>query len=219
MRRATKCHVVERRVVVLRSILVLVCLVFVAPSIAQEGANVVVFLKSPYYSEVEQSVRGTGEKNIDSSWCRKDADLATFPWADEFASVGRGNNPMPLVHAILVDPDGRCEYFVVYTSVYSVPPSLGKRLATWEPRVSPARKEQSSAAAENPQTRTPPVLRPAPATPIVQPKEQSVLEEEQPPLPRPKPKMVEIKRITAPPKPKTLTQPLAPRTATLPGFQ
>jgi hypothetical protein len=206
-------------VLVLRSIPVLACLVFAAPSIAQEGANVVVFLKSPYYSEVEQSVRGTGEKNIDSSWCRPDANLATFPWADEFASVGRGNNPMPLVHAILADPDGRCEYFVVYTSVYSVPPSLGKRLATWEPTLSPTHKEQSSAAVESPHTPTPPVLRPTPATPIVQPKEQSVLEEEQPPLPRPKPKIVEIKRNTAPPKPKTLTQPLAPRAATLPGLQ
>jgi hypothetical protein len=204
---------------VLRSIPVLTCLVFAAPGIAQEGANVVFFLKSPYYSEVEQSVRGTGEKNIDSSWCRPDANLATFPWADEFASVGRGNNPIPLVHAIMADPDGRCEYFVVYTSFYSVPPSLGKRLATWEPTLSPARKVPSSAAVEKPQTRTSPVLLPSLATPIVQPEEQSVLEEEQPPLPRPKPKIVEIKRSAAPPKPKTLTPPLAPRTATFPGFQ
>jgi hypothetical protein len=193
---------------VLRSIPVLACFLFAAPSIAQEGANIIVFLKSPYYSEVEQSVRGTSEKNIDPSWCRPGANLATFPWADEFASVARGNNPIPLVHAIMADPDGKCEYFVVYTSIYSVLPDLGKRLATWEPALSPARKEQSSVALE-PQTRMPIALPPPPATPIAQPKEQTLFEEEQLPLPRPKPQIIEIKKSPAPPKPKTLAPPLA----------
>jgi hypothetical protein len=204
---------------VLRGIPILACLVFAAPGIAQEGANVIVFLKSPYYSEVEQSVRLAGEKNINSSWCRPGADLATFPWTDEFASVGRGNNPIPLVHAILADPDGKCEYFVVYTSIYSVPPDLGKRLVKWEPTLSPAHKDQSSVAVAMPQTRTPPAPPPPPATPIVQPREQRVLEEEQPPLPRPKPQVVEIRRSTALPKPKTTAPPPAPGVATVPGSQ
>jgi hypothetical protein len=203
---------------VLRAIPILACLVFAAPSIAQEGANVIVFLKSPYYSEVEQSVRLAGEKNINSSWCRPGADLATFAWTDEFASVGRGNNPIPLVHAILADPDGKCEYFVVYTSIYSVPPDLGKRLVKWAPTLSPAHKDQSSVAVAMPQTRTPPAP-PPPATPIVQPKEQRVLEEEQPPLPRSKPQVVEIRRSSALPNPKTTAPPPAPRAATVPGSQ
>ncbi len=217
MRRATEFRVAERRVLVLRSVPVLASLVFVVPSIAQDGANVVLFLKSPYYSEVEQSARGAGEKNINSSWCRPGADLATFPWADEFASVGRGNNPIPLVHAILADPDGKCEYFVVYTSMYSVSPDLGKRLGKWEPALSPAHKDQSSVAVAVPQTRAPPAPQPPPASPIAQPNEQRVLEEEQPPLPRPKPQLVEIRRSTALPKPKTTAPPLAPRVATVPG--
>ena len=40
------------------------------PGIAQEGANVIVFLKSQYYAEVEQSVRLSGEK------------ISTHPGAD-----------------------------------------------------------------------------------------------------------------------------------------
>lgn len=197
----------------LRSVIVLAGLVLAAPAISQEGANIIVFLKSPYYAEVEQSVRRTGEKNIDLSWCRPGASLATFPWEEEFASVGRGNNPIPLVHAIMADPDGKCEYFVVYTSIYSVLPDLGKRLATWEPALPPAHKEQNSVAVEKPQARTLSAL-PPPATPIVQPKEP-VLLEEQPPLPRPKPRIVEIKRSPALPKPKAPAAPLTPRAATL----
>jgi len=206
---------------VLRGIPILACLVLAAPSIAQEESNVIVFLKSPYYSQVEQSVRLTGEKNINSSWCRPGADLTTFPWVDEFASVGRGNNPIPLIHAILADPDRKCEYFVVYTSFHSVPPELGKRLASWEPTLPPVHKDRSSVAVAMPQTPTPTALPPPPAAPIVQPKakEQRVVDEEQPPLPRPKPRVVEIRRSTAPPKPKTTAPPPAPRAATLPGSQ
>lgn len=227
------CRVVEHGgVPVLRGIPVVACLVLAFPSLAQEGANVVVFLKSPYYSEVEQSVRSTGEKNINSSWCRPGADLATFPWVDEFASVGRGNNPIPLIHAILADPDGKCEYFVVYTSFHSVPAELGKRLANWEPTLPPAHVDQSSVAVPMPQTPThtapppptaapppPPAAPPPSAALIVQPKakEQGEVNEEQPPLPRPKPAVVEIRRSAAPLRPKTTTQPTAPRAATLPG--
>jgi hypothetical protein len=127
-------------ILVLRSIPALAGLVLATSSIAQESSNIIVFLKSPYYSEVEQSFMGTGEKTIDSSWCRPGADLAPFPWTDEFQSVGRGNNPLPIVHAIMTDPNGKCEYFVVYVSSYAVQPNLAKRLATWTPALVPARQ-------------------------------------------------------------------------------
>lgn len=193
----------------LRSIPALAGLVLATSSIAQESSNIIVFLKSPYYSEVEQSFRGSGEKTIDSSWCRPGANLAPFPWIDEFKTVGRGNNPLPIVHAIMTDPNGKCEYFVVYVSSYAVPPDLAKRLATWTPASVPARQDLTSMAVETPQTQ-PAVMPPPPtAGQIVQSKEQVVLEEETIPLPRPRPQIAAIKRNPAPPKPRVLA-PLAP---------
>jgi hypothetical protein len=195
---------------VLRSIPALAGLVLATSSIAQEGSNIVVFLKSPYYVEVEQSSRRAGEKAIDPSWCRPGTDLAPFPWVDEFQSVGRGNNPLPLAHAIMVDPDGKCEYFAVYASSYAVSPDLAKKLATWAPALAPARKGLSSMASETPQTPTASLPPPPAAAQIIQSKEQVVVEEERPPLPRPKPQITAIKRnpAPAPPKPKVLAPPL-----------
>jgi hypothetical protein len=192
---------------VLRSIPALAGLVLATSSIAQESSNIIVFLKSPYYSEVEQSFRGTGEKTIDSSWCRPGADLAPFPWTDEFQSVGRGNSPLPIVHAIMTDPNGKCEYFVVYVSSYAVQPNLAKRLATWTPAWVPARQGVSSMALENPETQTAVVPPPPAAGQIVPSKEQVVVEEETTPLPRPRPQIATIKRNPAPPKPKVLAPP------------
>ena len=228
----------------LRSIPALAGLVLATSSIAQEGSNIVVFLKSPYYAEVEQTARGTGEKTIDSSWCRPGANLARFPWADEFELVGRGNNPLPLAHAIMADPNGRCEYFVVYTSRFAVLPDLAKRLATWVPALTTAREGLNSMALKEPPTHTVSVPPPRAAGQVVQPEkaaglavqpekaagqavqpektagqvvqseQQAALEDEPPPLPRPKPPIVAIKRNPVPPKPRVLAPaapaPLAP---------
>jgi hypothetical protein len=186
---------------VLRYISVLGCVAFAAPCVAQEPTNVVLFLKSPYYAEVDPSLaRSTGEKSIDSSWCRPGASLATFPWADELASVGRGNTPVPLIHAILADRGGACEYFVVYMSIYAVSPSLGKKLAAWEPALSVPRDDRTAATAARPQSIA--AAPPAPATPVVQPEEQDLRETAPPPLPRPKPQLAAARRIAASAKPK-----------------
>ena len=195
----------------LRIIPALAGFVLATSSIAQESSNIIVFLKSPYYAEVEQSARGAGEKTIDSSWCRPGANLAPFPWTDEFHSVGRGNNPLPIVHAIMTDPNGKCEYFVVYVSSYAVQPDLAKRLATWAPALVPARRGLSSMALEKPQTQTAVVPPPPAADQIVQSKEQVAVDEEPTPLPRPRPQIATIKRSPAPPKPKVLAPP-APST-------
>jgi hypothetical protein len=194
---------------VVRSIPALAGLVLATSSIAQESSNTIVFLKSPFYSEVEQSVRRASEKTIDSSWCRPGADLASFPWTDEFKSVGWGNNPLPIVHAIMTDPNGKCEYFVVYASSYAIQPDLAKRLATWTPALLPARQGLSAMALDMPQT-TATVPPPPAAGEIVQSKEQVVLEEETIPLPRRRPQIAAIKREPAPPKPKVLAPPPAP---------
>jgi hypothetical protein len=194
-------------ILVRRSIPALVGLVLATPGIAQESSNIIVFLKSPYYSEVEQLVRGTGEKTIDSSWCRPGANLAPFPWTDEFKTVGRGNNPLPIVHAIMIDPNGKCEYFVVYASSYAVPPDLAKRLATWTPALLPARQGPNSVALEMPQTQTAVVLPPPAADQIGQSKQQVVIEEETIPLPRPRPQIAAVKRNPVPPKPTALAPP------------
>ena len=191
----------------LRIIPALAGFVLATSSIAQESSNIIVFLKSPYYSEVEQSARGAGEKTIDSSWCRPGANLAPFPWTDEFKSVARGNNPLPIVHAIMTDPNGKCEYFVVYASSYAVQPDLAKRLAMWTPVLVPARQGLSSMAPEMPQTQTAVVPPPPAAGQIEQSTERVVLEVETIPLPRPRPQIAAIKRNPAPPKPKVLAPP------------
>jgi hypothetical protein len=198
----------------LRCINVLACLAFAAPCVAQESANVIVFVKSPYYAEVDQSVaRSTGEKNIDSSWCRPGANLAAFPWADELASVGRGNTPVPLIDAILADRGGACEYFVVYTSIYAVPPSLGKKLAGWEPTLSQPRDDRATATVPKAQSLA---AAPATAAPLVmQSEERGLREAEPPPLPRAKPQLVTVRRVAAPAKPKA--PPPGPRAASPPS--
>ena len=200
----------------LRTVLALACLVFTAPSFAQDETNVVVFLKSPYYAKVEHSLTGTGERNIDPSWCLPGANFAKFPWAEEFGLVGRGNNPMPLVHAIMSDSDGRCGYFTVYTSMLAVPPDLGKKLAEWVPALTSAHKAQSSVVVEKP--RTPSLaatagLPPPPAIPVMQPAQQGKDGEEQTPLPRPKPPIIVVKKNSTPPKPKEPALSLTPAEA------
>jgi hypothetical protein len=201
----------------LRALPVLACLVFAAPGFAQDETNVVVFLKSPYYAKVEHSLTATGEKNIESSWCRPGANLAKFPWADEFALVGRGNNPMPLVHVIMADSDGRCAYFAVYTSMYSVLPDLGKSIAAWKPELSSVRMDESPVAAERSQTpaqAAPPP--PLPALPVMQSEQQGRYGEQQAPLPRPKPQIIAVKKITTTPKPKEAAPSLTPAAANIP---
>jgi hypothetical protein len=197
---------------VLRCISVLACFAFAAPCVAQEPTNVIVFLKSPYYAEVDPSVaRSTGEKSIDSSWCRPGANLVAFPWTEELASVGRGNTPVPLVHAILADPGGTCEYFVVYTSIYGVSPSLGRKLAAWEPMLSPPRDDRTAATTARPQALA---AEPPPAAAVVMQSEDPGLlrEAEPPPLPRPKPQLAAARRVA---KPKA--SPLGPRAASPPA--
>jgi hypothetical protein len=221
----------------------------------REQSTVVVFLKSPFYAKVEQAARGTGEKAIDPAWCRPGADLAAFPWSGEFETVGRGNNPMPLAHSIMSDPDGTCRYFTVYASYFSVLPDLAKKLAQWSPAL--PRGEDTTASVTRPQLpaavagasaslSAPPlsasaaVIAPAapapnaplaarsdPATPFIQPEPAAVavvspplappaaafaavsaarpldaIEEEHPPLPRPKPPLGGIKPATALLKPR-----------------
>lgn len=211
----------------LRYISVLASLSFVAPCVAQEPTNVIVFLRSPFYADVDQSVaRSTGEKHIDSSWCQPGANLATFPWSDELASVGRGNTPVPLVHAILADPDGSCEYFVVYASFYTLPPGLGKKLAGWAPTLSqprdgkgvaPAAKPPVLAAAPAAAAVPMPAAAPAPASAAdIQSEEQGDSEAEPLPLPRPKPQPP-VRRIAAPATPKG--PPPGPRPALPPGLR
>jgi hypothetical protein len=194
--------------VVLRCISVLACLAFAAPSAAQEPTNVIVFLKSPYYAEVDQSVaRSTAEEHIDSSWCQPGANLVAFPWGEELATVGRGNTPVALVHAILADPGGICEYFVVYVSIYAVPVGLGKKLAGWQPTLSrPSDNRSTAAILVKPQPlaaapATAAALAPA-AAPALQSEEQGLREAESPPLPRSKPQPPAVRRIAAPPTPK-----------------
>jgi hypothetical protein len=199
----------------LRTLPVLACLVFAAPGFAQDETNVVVFMKSPYYAKVEHSLTATGEKIIDPSWCRPGANLAKFPWADEFTLVGRGNNPMPLVHVIMADSDGTCAYFAVYTSMYSVPPDLGKNIAAWKPELSSVRMEQSPVAAEKSQTPAAPPP-PLPALPVMQSEQQVRYGEQQAPLPRPKPQIIAGKKSTTTPKPKEVPPSLTPAAANIP---
>ena len=204
---------------VLRCISVLACLAFAAPCAAQEPTNVIVFLKSPYYAEVDQSVaRSTAEEHIDSSWCQPGANLVAFPWGEELASVGRGNTPVALVHAILADPGGICEYFVVYASIYAVPVGLGKKLAGWQPTLSwpsdnkgtatimkpqPLAAAPATAAAPGPAAVPAPMAAPtAVAAPALQSEEQGLREAESPPLPRSKPQPPAVRRIAAPATPK-----------------
>jgi len=169
--------------------------------VAQEPPRVIVFLKSPNSAEVDPSVaRSTGEKTIDSSWCRPGANLAAFPWPDELASVGRGNTPVPLVHAILADRGDTCEYFVVYISIYAVSPSLGRKLAAWEPRLSPLRDEKTAGTTAGPQALA---AEPPPAAALVMKSEEPSLlrEAETPPLPRPKPQLAAARRVAKPKAP------------------
>jgi hypothetical protein len=207
--------------VVLRCISVLACLAFAAPCAAQEPTNVIVFLKSPYYAEVDQSVaRSTAEEHIDSSWCQPGANLVAFPWGEELASVGRGNTPVALVHAILADPGGICEYFVVYASIYAVPVGLGKKLAGWQPTLSRPSDNRGTAAIlakPRPLAAAPAIAAvPAPvAAPALQSEEQGLREAESPPLPRSKPQPPVVKRIAAPATPKIPAP--GPRPALPPG--
>jgi hypothetical protein len=195
----------------------LACLAFAAPCLAQEPTNVIVFLKSPNSAEVDPSVaRSTGEKTIDSSWCRPSANLATFPWADELASVARGNTPVPLIHAILADPGGTCEYFVVYVSIYAVSPSLGRKLAAWQPTLSPPRDDKTAATASVAIAARPQALAAPPPPLAVQPEEPGAREAGPPPLPRPKPQFAAVKRIAAPAKPKAPAP--GPRPVSPPAF-
>jgi hypothetical protein len=235
---------------VLRGIAVLAALVVAAPGLAQESlaqerlvqekkpegaaADIILFLKSPFYAQVDPSVTHAGAKDVDAVWCRAGTDLSTFAWAEEFALVGRGNNPIPLVHAIMTDADGKCQYFTVYTSLYAVPLDLGSKLSEWSPAI-PKVAAQTSAVPTNQVAAAKPMPQPVTAVaalPTVpdtasvppqtqsQPAEQGASVDAHSPLPRPRPQDIDLKKQDADSKkpapvakPKARAVALAPRPA------
>jgi len=62
----------------------------------------------------------SGEKNINSSWCRPGADLRTFAGTERVSRQRTTIIPLPLVTTpYWLIRMGKGEYFVVYTSIYS----------------------------------------------------------------------------------------------------